>query len=102
MFNDGLWGGYLIWATGPRRRVFIDGRFDIYEYSGVLIDYYNVVTLHDNPEVIFTKYHVDSALLPRGPAIEVYMASLPHWKQVYTDDVSVIFARDETNNAARK
>jgi len=95
MFNDGLWGGYLIWATGPQRRVFIDGRFDIYEYRGVLIDYYNVITLHDNPEVIFTKYNVDSALVPRGPAIEVYMASSPHWKHVYKDDVSVIFERNK-------
>jgi len=102
MFNDGLWGGYLIWAMGPQRRVFIDGRFDIYEYRGVLIDYYNVVTLHDNPEVIFSKYKVDSALVPLGPAIEVYMASSPHWKQVYTDHVSVIFARQEANDAAKK
>ena len=39
MFNDYSYGGYLIWQLGPQQKVFIDGRADMYEYSGVFQDY---------------------------------------------------------------
>ena len=37
MLNDYNFGGYLIWAA-PEHPVFIDGRTDVYEWSGVLGD----------------------------------------------------------------
>src|SRR5204863_513627 len=30
LFNDDVLGGYLLWRDYPRRRVFIDGRFQVY------------------------------------------------------------------------
>ena len=93
MFNDSLWGGYLIWAAGPEHQVFIDGRFDIYEYGGVLTDYYNIITLHARPDAVLRKYDVDAALLPRGTAVAMYFAGLSDWRREYEDKTSVIFER---------
>jgi hypothetical protein len=38
IFNYDRWGGYLMTTLGTRRKVFIDGRFDLYDYAGVLAD----------------------------------------------------------------
>ncbi len=101
MFNDSLWGGYLIWAAGPEHQVFIDGRFDIYEYGGVLTDYYNIITLHAKPDVVLRRYDVDAALFPRRTAVAMYFAGLPDWRREYEDKTSVIFKRVESHDKTR-
>lgn len=92
MLNDYNYGGYLIWAA-PERKVFADGRGDVYEWTGVLADYIKWVTLKTDPRSIFDKYHVDYCLLNRDAAISRVMKLLPGWKSVYSDDMSVVFVR---------
>jgi hypothetical protein len=99
MFNDDNWGGYLIWAI-PRRPVFIDGRFDIYEYGGVLTDYYNFITLRGNPKEFLEKYGFQSALV-RHSALQGYFGASPDWTEIYQDSTSVIFRRAGVQSAAR-
>src|SRR5258708_5419172 len=38
MLNDYVYGGYLIWAL-PEHKVFMDGRADVYEWTGVLSEF---------------------------------------------------------------
>src|SRR6059058_1463379 len=38
LYNDYNWGGYLIWSLYPARKVFIDGRAEIYYSTGTLDD----------------------------------------------------------------
>jgi len=97
MFNDALWGGYLIWAAGPEHPVFIDGRFDIYEYGGTLTDCYNLISLRVKPESILAKYHINSVLLSRGSALDLYISSLAHWQRVYEDKISTILQREDAS-----
>jgi hypothetical protein len=92
MFNTDLWGGYLIWAI-PERKVFIDGRMDIYEYGGVLRDYYNFINLQENPDQFFEKYGLKAALVKPGDPITRYLQTLPDWTIVFRDSTSIIFAR---------
>jgi hypothetical protein len=92
MFNDDNWGSYLIWAL-PTHRVFIDGRFDIYEYGGVLTDCYNFITLRGNPEAFLEKYGFRSALVRPRDAIEGYFEASPNWTRLYQDSTSIIFRR---------
>ncbi len=68
-FNYFFWGGYLIMNRRPSERVFIDGRLDIYEYSGVLDDYMSIMSLKPDLEDLLRKYHLRSCLIPpRLPA----------------------------------
>lgn len=48
MFNYSDWGGYLIFKLAPTRRVFIDGRLDIYGYADVLSDYLYIISGEPN------------------------------------------------------
>ena len=104
-FNYFFWGGYLIMNRGHSDGVFIDGRLDIYEYSGVLDDYMSIMSLKPDTEDLLKKYHVRSCLIPPDSALAVLLASSPGWKQVYRDGISAVFVRepvepDGGNNSA--
>jgi len=102
MLNDYNYGGYLIWAA-PERKVFADGRGDVYEWTGVFADYMKFATLHEDPRFLLDKYRIDYCLLNRDAAISRVMGLLPGWNSVYSDDMSVVFLRSAKNaGAARK
>jgi hypothetical protein len=93
-FNYFFWGGYLIRNRSASDRVFIDGRLDIYEYSGVLEDYLSIMSLKPDADELLRKYHVRSCLIPPKSALAVLLASSPGWKQVYRDGSSSVFVRE--------
>jgi hypothetical protein len=92
MLNAFDYGGYLIWAL-PEQPVFLDGRADVYEWSGVLDEFAKWATLQSDPNALLDKYHVDFCILERGALIANVMPLLPNWKVTYSDEVSVIFVR---------
>ena len=91
MFNDYTYGGYLIWQLGPQQKVFIDGRADMYEYSGVFQDYVRIVNLDRDALSLLGKYDIQSCLIKRKSALATLLAASPDWKQTYADDLSVNF-----------
>jgi len=93
MFNDYIYGGYLIWQLGPQHKVFIDGRADLYEYSGVFQDYMHIGNLEPDALTLLDKYGVQSCLTGRSGPLATLLTATPGWKQVYADDLSKIFVR---------
>jgi hypothetical protein len=93
MYNNYGYGGYLVWALDGQRRVFIDGRGDIYERSGVFSDYLAISRLAPNALLLLRAYDVRSCLIERGEPLATLLAALPDWQEVYHDDLSAIFVR---------
>jgi len=93
MLNDYVYGGYLIWAA-PEYPVFVDGRADIFEETGVLSDYGNWATLQSDPHDLLDKYNVNFCLLPKHSPMARVM-SLLGWKAVYSDDSTIVLLRNE-------
>lgn len=93
MLNDYDAGGYLIWAA-PEHPDFIDGRADIFEWTGVFKDYLRWTMLREDPRVILDKYRIAFCVLPRRAPISQAMQLVPGWKSLYSDDMWVVFARD--------
>lgn len=93
VFDKEFWGGYLIRELGPRQKVFIDGRADLYEEAGVLTDYLRIVDLSPNTTLLLRKYGVKSCLIRPNSPLAVFLAHLPNWDRVYADSLSVIFVR---------
>jgi hypothetical protein len=91
MLNEYGWGGYLIWTLGPERKVFIDGRADIYEYSGVFSDYLDIVRLEPDAFALLRKYDIQACLIARKAALSTVLAALPDWQAVYTDETAVLY-----------
>jgi hypothetical protein len=92
MLNDYNYGGYLIWAL-PQKKVFVDGRADVYEWTGVLQDFADWATLQVDPNVLLEKYGIDFCLLTRHSPMSKVLPYLPGWKKAYSDDDSVVFVR---------
>jgi hypothetical protein len=93
MYNEYGYGGYLIWQLGPQHKVFIDGRADIYEYSGVFQDYMIMSNLGRSTMSLLSRYDIQSCLIERKGPLATLLAASPDWKQEYADDVSAIFVR---------
>ena len=95
MFNDQFWGGYLIWAFAGQHPVFIDGRCDAYEPSGVLSDYIRII--RPDPACPDAPRKVRRALMPyRAQRASFARCStlVPDWRRVYQDDLSVLYVKD--------
>jgi hypothetical protein len=92
MLNEYLYGGYLIWAA-PEYKVFIDGRADIFDWTGVLRDYGSWATLTADPKAVIDKYNISFCLIRQNAPIAQVLPYIPGWKQIYSDDSSVIFTR---------
>jgi hypothetical protein len=90
MFNEYGWGGYLIWQLGPEHKVFIDGRADVYEYSGVLPDYMVIAGAQADAMRTLARRDVRSCLVNRTGALAQLLAA-NGWRQIYSDDLAAIF-----------
>src|SRR6202030_755926 len=82
MFNEYGWGGYLISQLGPAHSVFIDGRADLYEYSGVFPDYMIAASGQLAALRILARHDIHSCLLNRTSALADLLAQSPDWKQI--------------------
>jgi len=92
MFNDYVYGGYLIWAA-PQHKVFVDGRGDVFEWTGVLQEYGGWVTLQVDPTVLLKKYDISFCLLPAGAPMSHVLPFLPGWTKVYSDEMAVVWTK---------
>ncbi len=98
MMNEYVYGGYLIWAA-PDHPVFVDGRGDVFEWSGVLAEFGRWATLQENPNILLDKFGVNFCVLARSSPMAQVLPRLPNWKSVYSDNMSVIFVRTPDGNS---
>jgi hypothetical protein len=92
MLNAFDYGGYLIWAL-PEQPVFLDGRADVFEWSGVLEEFSQWANLQTDPNTLLDKYNVDFCLLERGSLMAHVLPLVKGWQVIYSDDQSLIVAR---------
>ena len=93
MYNTYGYGGYLIFALEGRNKVFIDGRADIYERTGVLADYGRIAGVAPIALPLLQAYNVQSCLIERDEALATLLAASSQWQRVYADDLSALFVR---------
>ena len=95
MFNEYGWGGYLISQLGPEHKVFIDGRADLYEYSGVFPDYMTISSGQPEALRVLARHNIQSCLVNRTGSVALLLVASPGWQQAYTDELATIFIRTE-------
>ena len=99
MLNDYAFGGYLIWSA-PEYPVMIDGRTDIYEWSGFLEQYARWAKSQEDPNLLLRKYNVNFCLLSTQSQMINVLPLLPDWKLVYSDDLARVFVRTPSQGIA--
>src|SRR6185312_2911561 len=90
MLNDWVSGGYLIWAA-PDHPVFIDGRGDPYDETGVTQQFGDWATLRTDPRILLDKYRISFCLLSRDAPMAFVLPLIPGWKLAYSDPGFVVF-----------
>jgi hypothetical protein len=94
VFNSQAWGGYLIHRWYPDRRVFIDGRIDMYG-PDIVREYIQVVTIQPEWRAVLSKYGVRTVLIPKGSPLSVLLLADGGWKHVFEGQLEDIFVRSE-------
>lgn len=94
MLNEYSYGGYLIWAA-PESPVFIDGRSEIYEWSGLLTQFMQWTTLQGDPSALLDRYKVQTCLLSAQSPMAHVLPLLHGWQSVYSDGNSIVFERTQ-------
>jgi hypothetical protein len=93
MYNSYGLGGFLIWQMSDVNKVFIDGRADIYERTGVLNDYLNIARLGLPAPFLLNAYNVQSCLLDRKDTLVTLLNASPGWQKIYGDAICVLYVR---------
>jgi hypothetical protein len=92
LFNSYNWGGYLAWSL-PQFPIFIDGRADLYG-NELINDWWNVVDGTPQGFAILDQWKVQTILLePSWPIIKLLPSA--GWREVYQDNMAVIFVREK-------
>lgn len=94
IFNQFVWGGYLLYRVWPDELVFIDGQTDFYGET-LMREYIEVITLTDGWEDILTRHNVAWMLIPRHEMLAQHIYTDENWIVIYEDNTSVIFRRNQ-------
>jgi hypothetical protein len=92
VFNHQPWGGYLIHEWYPERRVFIDGRIDMYG-NPVVDAYVQVAGVKPQWADILDRYGIQTVLIPKDSPLAAVLRADPHWQRLFTGDVEEVFGR---------
>ena len=97
VFSTYLWNDYL---DLEGRRVFVDGRTELYTANGVLHRYLVVERLTADPDPTLDAYGVDYVLWPRADPLAVFLARDRRWTTVWQSSTAVVFHRAQSSSRA--
>ena len=86
-------GGYLIYRFSPQRKVFFDGRSDLYG-AEFLKEYARLVQVRPGWQTILDSYNFTHALLPNDYSLVPALEQLG-WRPLYHDGTATLLARPQ-------
>ncbi len=96
VLSPDYWGGYLIYRLYPPHKVVVDDRHDFYGEE-FLRSYLAMVHVEPGWDEFLKQHQIGYLLLPRSAALTAVIGSRPEWKQIYSDDVAIVFRRTGLN-----
>ncbi len=92
VFNSQPWGGYLIYRWSPGRRVFIDGRVDMFG-PAIVKDYTDVVCLRPRWHEVLDHYGIRTIIIEKDSALSAMLRVQGEWKTAFEGDIETVFLR---------
>ncbi len=102
IFNTYDEGGYLTWALGPQRLVYVDGRDTLFGVSRIQLGSSLLGSPSDSPvwEEQVKRYNINTIFLPLGGYYNQFkfvrvldFCNSKAWSPVYLDEVGAVFVR---------
>lgn len=89
MFNNFIWGGYLLYRLWPEQTVFIDGQTDFYG-EALTREYTQVMTLAEGWASVLEKYDVSWVIVQSDKPLVKALQEETRWTVVYQDTTATI------------
>jgi len=99
LYNIYEWGGYLIWRSWPGRKVFIDGRCDVYG-DRVIGEALAVAQGRGDWEEILRRYGVEGLLIRYRTRDSRHFFRSGRWHCVYWDDTALVAVSDAVRRSS--
>jgi hypothetical protein len=93
LYNDYVWGGYLIWELWPKRKVFIDGRAEVYYATGAFDSEMRIHYAARDFEQELDRWGVDVVLTRRNGNLANGMTRLPNWRKAFYGLIEEVYVR---------
>jgi hypothetical protein len=91
IYNEYKWGGYLIFNCYPQKKVFVDGRAEVYKRKGILNDYFVIWNASSNWESLRKKYNITLFLLDKEAPLSKVLKERKDFRLIGEDLVSYLF-----------
>ncbi|BBO86903.1 hypothetical protein DSCOOX_00830 [Desulfosarcina ovata subsp. ovata] len=92
LFNQYRYGGLIILQL-PGKKVFIDGRIDVYG-PDIADEYDTVLEMKDGWQEIMKKYNISHVLVDKMTPLGKFLGRIDHrWKLAAEDNISVIYVK---------
>src|SRR6185369_11439927 len=96
IYNDYVWGGYLIWELYPNRPVFIDGRAEVYYKSGAFDDEMTIHNVAWGWEQALDRRGVQVILTDKASSLAYTLQRSPGWRLAFAGgegEVEAVYER---------
>lgn len=90
LFNSYNWGGYILWAL-PERKVFIDGRTDLYN-DEIINEWLKVVQFKPGWEDVLKKWNIQLILMEKD-WLGTPLLQLHGWCVIDQDELAILLQR---------
>jgi hypothetical protein len=92
VFTAQAWGGYLLYRWYPERRVFMDGRVDMFG-TAITQEYLDVVDARPDWRQVLDKYGVQTVLVEKDSALSTLLRADGKWERVFQGEVEDVWVR---------
>jgi len=92
VFAPDYWGGYLIYRLYPKMKVAVDDRHDFYGEE-FFKSYLKLVHVEPGWEQFLRAHDVECLILPHDAPLSSLLVRTGEWKEVYLDEVALVFVR---------
>jgi len=93
IYNDYIWGGYLIWKLHPERKVFIDGRAEVYYPTKTFDDEMTIHRVSAGWREALDRRGVEVVLTAVSGSLAAALARDPDWQLSFRGPVEVVYTR---------
>ncbi len=101
LFNTFHWGGFLIWSFYPERRVFVDGRPDMYG-DGFMEDYGKVQDARPGWREVLDRYQVEVALVEKDGRVATLLTASGEWRELFRGEIESVLVRSPRQGDDRR
>lgn len=98
VFNSYSYGGYLLWKTDAKYRVFIDSRADTVYPDSTLKDYLAIYSAGPGWNTLLQKYDIGWVFVENQAPVAAVLAQEPGWRVVFRGgEATIIVHRGKAN-----